>query len=125
VQVQSASPKREPLKPMHLMRCPATRGGSGVGGKGARVLRRCKSYEGKSADAPCHDDRVIGFSSGWFLPVVHPKDRLTGLRSVPTKRESGSPSSGSVYQKCVKDAGSDQAKAVACESYLKAAEALK
>ena len=29
------------------------------------------------------------------------------------------------YQKCVKDAGSDQAKATACESYLKAAEALK
>jgi hypothetical protein len=29
------------------------------------------------------------------------------------------------YQKCVRDAGSDQSKAVACESYLKAAEALK
>jgi hypothetical protein len=29
------------------------------------------------------------------------------------------------YQKCVKDAGGDQAKASACESYLKAAEALK
>lgn len=29
------------------------------------------------------------------------------------------------YQKCVKDAGSDQTKAAACESYLKAAEALK
>lgn len=29
------------------------------------------------------------------------------------------------YQKCVKNAGSDQAKAAACESYLKAAEALK
>ena len=29
------------------------------------------------------------------------------------------------YQKCVKDAGSDQAKAAACESYLKAAESLK
>lgn len=29
------------------------------------------------------------------------------------------------YQKCVKDAGGDQTKASACESYLKAAEALK
>ena len=29
------------------------------------------------------------------------------------------------YQKCVKDAGSDPVKAAACESYLKAAEALK
>jgi len=29
------------------------------------------------------------------------------------------------YQKCVKDAGEDQQKATACESYLKAAEALK
>ena len=29
------------------------------------------------------------------------------------------------YQDCVKDAGSDQVKANACESYLKAAEALK
>lgn len=29
------------------------------------------------------------------------------------------------YQDCVKDAGGDQKKAVACESYLKAAEALK
>lgn len=29
------------------------------------------------------------------------------------------------YQKCVKDADGDQAKAAACESYLKAAEALK
>ena len=29
------------------------------------------------------------------------------------------------YQKCVRDAGSDQSKAVACQSYLKAAAALK
>ena len=29
------------------------------------------------------------------------------------------------YQDCVKDAGSDQTKAAACESYLKAAESLK
>ena len=29
------------------------------------------------------------------------------------------------YQKCVKDAGADQQKAAACESYLKAADALK
>ena len=29
------------------------------------------------------------------------------------------------YQDCVKDADGDQKKAVACESYLKAAEALK
>ena len=29
------------------------------------------------------------------------------------------------YQKCVKDAGGDQQKAAACDSYLKAAEALK
>lgn len=29
------------------------------------------------------------------------------------------------YQKCIKDAGSDQVKAAACDSYLKAAEALK
>lgn len=29
------------------------------------------------------------------------------------------------YQKCVKNAGGDQAKTAACESYLKAAEALK
>jgi outer membrane biogenesis lipoprotein LolB len=31
----------------------------------------------------------------------------------------------SKYQACVKDAGSDQQKAAACDSYLKAAEALK
>lgn len=29
------------------------------------------------------------------------------------------------YQKCVKDAGDNQQKAAACDSYLKAAEALK
>ena len=29
------------------------------------------------------------------------------------------------YQKCVSNAGSDQSQAVACESYVKAAEALK
>jgi hypothetical protein len=29
------------------------------------------------------------------------------------------------YQKCVKDAGGNQQKAASCESYLKAAEALK
>lgn len=29
------------------------------------------------------------------------------------------------YQRCVKDAGGDQQKAAACDSYLKAAEALK
>ncbi len=29
------------------------------------------------------------------------------------------------YQKCVKNAGGDQTKATACESYLKAAESLK
>ena len=29
------------------------------------------------------------------------------------------------YQKCVKDAGDDQQKAAACDSYLKAADALK
>lgn len=29
------------------------------------------------------------------------------------------------YQQCVKEAGDDQQKATACESYLKAAEALK
>lgn len=29
------------------------------------------------------------------------------------------------YQDCVKDAGSDQAKVTACESYLKAADSLK
>jgi hypothetical protein len=29
------------------------------------------------------------------------------------------------YQKCIKDAGGDQQKAAACDSYLKAAEALK
>ena len=29
------------------------------------------------------------------------------------------------YQKCVSDAGGDQQKAAACDSYLKAAEALK
>jgi hypothetical protein len=29
------------------------------------------------------------------------------------------------YQKCVRDAGGDPSKAAACESYLKAAEALK
>ena len=29
------------------------------------------------------------------------------------------------YQSCVKDAGADQQKAAACDSYLKAAEALK
>jgi outer membrane biogenesis lipoprotein LolB len=29
------------------------------------------------------------------------------------------------YQKCVKDAGADQQKAAACDSYLKAAEALR
>jgi hypothetical protein len=29
------------------------------------------------------------------------------------------------YQKCVKDAGGDQQKAASCDSYLKAAEALK
>ena len=29
------------------------------------------------------------------------------------------------YQSCIKDAGGDQQKAAACDSYLKAAEALK
>lgn len=68
-------------------------------------------------------------SHGRFTAAVRPTDRPIELRNVGYEAQERIAEQRlnliDKYQKCLRNAGGDQSKTIACDTYLKSAEALK